>query len=267
MAMKIADTTAGPIEYADEGSGPVVLLLHGACSSGRERVVHPPLARAGFRVVIPSRPGHGRTPLAAGGTPELAAGAMAALLDALGIGRTMIVAVSTGAPTGAVLAARRPDLVAGLVLESAAVDPLAADILPCQGLSGRLLRLASIIAPRLAAARLLAATSSSERLQRTDYEAVRRFFLDRRSREGEIADSTHAVDDAVLQAIRIPTLVVHGRRDPAVPFANARRVLARVPGARLFAPAAAGHFLWLGPGAEETTQRVIAFLKECAARR
>jgi pimeloyl-ACP methyl ester carboxylesterase len=266
MGITIADTKAGPIEYADEGSGPVVLLLHGACSSCRERVVHPPLARAGFRVVIPSRPGHGRTPLAAGRTPEQAAEAMAALLDALGIGRAMVLAISTGASTGAVFAARRPDLVAGLVLESAVIDPLAADILPCQGLSGRLLRFAAVIAPRIAANRLLAATSSPERLRRSDYEALRRFFLDHRSRAGEIADRSHTVDNAVLASIRIPTLVIHGCRDQAVSFTNARRAAALVPGARLFAPAAAGHFLWLGPGAEETTQRVIAFMKECATR-
>jgi pimeloyl-ACP methyl ester carboxylesterase len=264
--MKIADTTSGPIEYLDEGSGPVVLFLHGACASGRERVLHPPLVRAGFRVILPSRPGHGRTPLAAGRTPEQAAEGMAALLAALGIGRAMVFAVSTGGPTGAVFAARRPDLAAGLVFESAVIDPLAADIFPCQGLSGRLLRLAAVITPRLAAARLLAAPSAREGLRRADYEAVRRFFLDRRSRTGEVADRSHAVDDAVLVSIRVPTLVVHGRRDQAVPFAGARRAAARVPGARLFAPAAAGHFLWLGPGAEETTQRVIAFLKECAAR-
>jgi pimeloyl-ACP methyl ester carboxylesterase len=266
MGMRIADTISGPIEYADEGSGPVVLFLHGACASGRERVLHPPLVRAGFRVVMPSRPGHGRTPLAAGRTPEQSAEAMAALLDALGIVRAMVFAVSTGGPTGAVLAARRPDLVAGLVLESAVIDPLAADILPCQGLPGRLLRLAAVIAPRLAAARLLGAPTPYERLRRADYEAVHRFFLDRRSGAGEAADRSHAVDDAVLVSIRVPTLVVHGRRDRTVPFAGARRAVARVPGARLFAPAAAGHFLWLGPGAEETTQRVIAFLKECAAR-
>lgn len=266
MGMRIADTAAGSIEYAEEGSGPAVLLLHGACSSGRERVLHPPLARAGFRVVIPSRPGHGRTPLTADGTVEQAADAMAALLGALGIRRAMVVAVSTGGPTGAALAARRPDLVAGLVLESAVIDPLPADILPCQGLSGRLLRCVAVIAPRLAVARLLGATSPHERLRRADYEAVRRFFLDRRSRAGEVADRSHALDDAMLASIQAPTLVVHGRRDRAVSFAGALRAVARVRGARLFAPAAAGHFLWLGAGAEETTQRVIAFLKECAAR-
>lgn len=266
MGITIADTKTGPIEYADEGSGPVVLLLHGACSSARERVVHPPLVRAGFRVVIPSRPGHGRTPLAAGRTPEQAAEAMAALLDALRIERAMILAVSTGGPTGAIFTARRPDLIAGLALESAVIDLPAADILPCQGLSGRLLRFAAVIAPRMAAARLLAATSSRERLRRSDYEALRRFFLDRRSRAGAVADRSHAVDDAVLASIRIPTLVIHGRRDQAVSFDNARHAAARISGARLFAPAAAGHFLWLGPSAEETTQRVIAFFKKCAAR-
>lgn len=270
MGTMVAATAAGPIEYTDTGSGPVVLLLHGACSTGRERVVHPPLARAGFRLVIPSRPGHGRTPLMVDATPARAADAMAALLAAIGIERAMVVAVSTGAPTGANLAARHPGLVSGLVLESALIAPPSGEILPCHGLRGKLLRLAATIAPRLAAARLLAATTtrpgSSGLLRRADLEAVRRFCSDRDPQAGSLADRSHTIEDAVLASIRAPTLLVHGRGDRAAPFSGAERAHALIPRSRLFAAEAAGHLLWLGPAAEQTTQRVIAFLKEHAPR-
>jgi esterase/lipase len=66
MRIAFADTAAGQIEFAEEGSGRAILLLHGDCGSCRERTVHPPLVNAGFRLIVPSRPGHGRTPLSVG---------------------------------------------------------------------------------------------------------------------------------------------------------------------------------------------------------
>lgn len=271
MGITVAATVEGPIEYADVGTGPVVLLLHGACANARERVIHPPIARAGFRIIIPSRPGHGGTPSTVGRSTEDAAAALAGLLARLAIRRVLVVAVGTGAPTGAALAAGYPGLVAGLVLESAPFDALPAGTIPCAGRAGRRLELVAAIAPRIAAARLLAATSmpgrrgTRDRPRRADCDAVRRFLHDRDARADAAGEDLHAVGDEVLAAIRVPTLVVHGRRDRVAPFGGARRAHALVAGSRLFASATGGHLLWLGQGAEETTQRVIAFLKRCSA--
>jgi pimeloyl-ACP methyl ester carboxylesterase len=148
-------------------------------------------------------------------------------------------------------------------------------------MSWTILRVVAALSPRAAAARLLAATCATaarrdavaaeppdvgELLRRADLAAVRRALATRPSRAGEEADRAHGVEDAVLAAIRAPTLLVHGRRDAVAPPAGAERARALVPGARLVVSGAGGHLPWLGPDAEETTQRIIAFLKECAGR-
>ena len=277
MRIAVADTAAGPIEYAEEGSGRAVLLLHGDCGSCRERIVHPPLANAGFRLIVPSRPGHGRTPLSVGRTAVDAADAMAGLLATLRITRAIVVAVSSAGPTAIALAARHPDLVSGLVLESAVACPASSPwgrpsshrrfYTGCHRLRWKLLGLAAHLVPRLVAVRMLAVTSLRDtldiraRLKRSDLQAVKRFFSGGSSAAGALADWDHDVPEADLAAIRVPTLIVHSRDDRSVPFAGAERAHALIPGSQLVAPATGGHFLWIGPGAEEITQRVIAFLK------
>lgn len=277
MRIAIAHTAAGPIEYAEEGAGRAVLLLHGEASCCRERVMHPPLANAGFRLVVPSRPGYGRTPLHVGRTAADAADAMSGLLASLGIARAIVVAVSSAGPTAVLLAARHPDRVSGLVLQSAvccsASSPWGRPSSVREyftghfGLRWRLLGLAARLAPRLVAVRMLALTSTRDtldiraRLRRSDLEAVQRFFSCDASAAGALADWDHELTDADLAAVRVPTLIVHGRDDRSVPFAGAERARALITGSQLVAPATGGHFLWLGPGAEEITQRVIAFLK------
>jgi pimeloyl-ACP methyl ester carboxylesterase len=277
MRIAVADTAAGPIEYAEEGSGRAVLLLHGDCGSCRERIVHPPLANAGFRLIVPSRPGHGRTPLSIGRTAVDAADAMAGLLATLRITRTIVVAVSSAGPTAVALAARHPDLISGLVLESAVACPASSPWgrpsshrrfhTGCHRLRWTLLGLATHLVPRLVAVRMLVVTSLRDtldiraRLKRSDLQAVKRFFSGGSSAAGALADWDHDVPEADLAAIRVPTLIVHSRDDRSVPFAGAERAHAFIPGSQLVAPATGGHFLWIGPGAEEITQRVIAFLK------
>jgi pimeloyl-ACP methyl ester carboxylesterase len=277
MRIAVTDTAAGPIEYTVEGSGRAVLFLHGDCGSCRERIIHPPLVNAGFRLIVPSRPGHGRTPLSVGPTAAGAADALAGLIGTLRIARTIVVAVSSAGPTAVALARRHPDLVSGLVLESALTCPASSPggrlsshrrfFTGCHRLRWKLLGLAAHLMPRLVAVRMLAVTSLRDtfdirvRLKRSDLQATRRFFSGGSSAAGALADWDHDVAEADLAAIRVPTLIVHSRDDRAVPFAGARRAYALIPGAELVAPATGGHFLWIGPGAEEITQRVIAFLK------
>ena len=84
----VAQTCRGPVEFARQGAGPVVLVLHGglggwdqALSLGQDMG-----ADACFTVLAPSRVGYLRTPLSTGATPEEGADAMAALLDKLAVG-------------------------------------------------------------------------------------------------------------------------------------------------------------------------------------
>ena len=89
---RIAASRCGPIEYAEAGAGPPVLLVHGAGGGFDQGLeVGEGLARAGFRAIAPSRFGYLRTPLPADASVEAQADAHACLLDALGVESAAIV--------------------------------------------------------------------------------------------------------------------------------------------------------------------------------
>ncbi|HVL34321.1 MAG TPA: alpha/beta fold hydrolase, partial [Burkholderiales bacterium] len=118
----MAQTPCGPIEYAAQGAGPAVLVVHGAGGGfDQGRDFGAGLAQAGFRVVAMSRFGYLRTPLPPLATPAAQADAHACLLDALGLERAAIVGLSAGAPSALEFALRHPARTAALVL----VVPLA----------------------------------------------------------------------------------------------------------------------------------------------
>lgn len=65
----VVETPKGPIEYAEIGHGPPVLLIHGDPGGYDQiyQVLRLQLAENGvFRYIIPSRPGYLRTPLSVG---------------------------------------------------------------------------------------------------------------------------------------------------------------------------------------------------------
>jgi 2-hydroxy-6-oxonona-2,4-dienedioate hydrolase len=114
---QIAATRCGPIEYAEAGQGPPVLVVHGAGGGFDQGLeMGEGLARAGFHVIAPSRFGYLRTPLPADASAEAQADAHACLLDALGVARAAIVGVSAGGPSVVQLALRHPERTRALLL-------------------------------------------------------------------------------------------------------------------------------------------------------
>jgi 2-hydroxy-6-oxonona-2,4-dienedioate hydrolase len=67
---QLAQTACGPVEYTVVGSGPAVLVIHGAGGgySQAQRFTQA-LADAGFTAIAMSRFGYLRTPLPADGSP------------------------------------------------------------------------------------------------------------------------------------------------------------------------------------------------------
>ncbi len=119
----LADTSAGPIEYRIQGSGPAVLVLKGGHSSRRTRLGHERLAAHGFTVVDPSRPGYDRTPACVARSAQEAADALAALLDSLAIADVAVVAISAAGHTAIELARRHPNRVRRVSFECARALP------------------------------------------------------------------------------------------------------------------------------------------------
>jgi len=116
-ASRIAETSAGQIEYAIAGTGNPLLSIHGA-SGGYDQglMTAKALVGDGFEVIAPSRFGYLRTPVPGDASPAAQADAYAALLDALGVHRTIVVGLSAGAPSAVQLALRHCERVGALIL-------------------------------------------------------------------------------------------------------------------------------------------------------
>jgi pimeloyl-ACP methyl ester carboxylesterase len=118
----VIETASGPIEYAELGHGPAILVVHGDPGGYDQvyQVLKLQNAEHGvFRYIIPSRPGYLRTPLSVGRTPREQAVAFAALLDALKIDRVTVIGGSGGGPSAIEFAAAYPERCVALVLEAA----------------------------------------------------------------------------------------------------------------------------------------------------
>ncbi|MCC6925944.1 alpha/beta hydrolase [Novosphingobium sp.] len=115
------------IHYVDEGSGPLVILLHGfpyTWFEWRHQIVA--LAHAGYRVIAPDIRGFGESGKPANTedyTILHCAGDVVALLAALGERRAVLVGHDLGAWVAAAATRLRPALFPALVLVSTVVPP------------------------------------------------------------------------------------------------------------------------------------------------
>lgn len=125
---RLVETAAGSIQVVEAGEAradrPSVLLVHGASASNRElrSALEEPLVAAGFHVIAMDRQGFGGSPAFArsGGRLEGHARAVAAVIEALGLERPIVVGHSYGGAVALRLALDRPGLVGGYLLLGAA---------------------------------------------------------------------------------------------------------------------------------------------------
>ncbi|MGH9029457.1 MAG: alpha/beta fold hydrolase [Acidimicrobiales bacterium] len=242
----------------EKGEGPRVLLLHGQPGVGKDFAKVAALLEADHRVISPDRPGYGSSSAPAVSMEENA-NLMAELLEERSAVPATVVGHSYGGGVAILLAARRPDLVAGLVLVGSlgrgdsvnAFDRLLAAPVVGEALSaaclftfGRvlpLLRRAASTAPRDLVVRLRASLPDSQFVDqdlRRGHEVLRSFVFEQRALISEIAEV-----EASLKLVDAPTIVVTGEWDVVVPPSVARSIAAAVRGAELVTVERAGHFV------------------------
>ncbi|GAA2899805.1 alpha/beta hydrolase [Streptosporangium fragile] len=276
-ATVVAHLPAGPVEYRLEGEGPrTVLVFHGGHMRAGLALGEEIFADAGFTVLAPSRPGYGRTPLTTGTTPASFADATSQLCRTLGIERlAAVVGISAGGRTALTMAARHPDLVERVILQSAVGFLPWPDRLTRLG--GRavfnarleagtwailrsLVRLAPSLGLRLLlrdlsvlpARQVLAGLSTAERA------TLAGLFTVMRSGSGFIADMLPVPDCAAH--VSQPALVIATRHDRSVPFAHAESLAAAMPNAELADSRAGSHMIWFGPDYPRVAAKIRDFL-------
>jgi pimeloyl-ACP methyl ester carboxylesterase len=233
---KLMQTRHGLVECTTWGNGPAVLVVHGAGGGyDQGRLMVRAFGTEGFRWVVPSRFGYLRTPMPADGSTAAQADAFADLLDALGIERVAILAMSGGVPPSLQFAQRHPKRTTALVLlSSAPYTPLRAgeQKLPVpiwlyQALFSSdfpywlLQRVArSSVEPIFDVTPALRAKLTPEEQAFVDdivdaFQPVTGRKNGLRNEEAAINPNAHYS----VESIRTPTLVVHSRDDHINPFA------------------------------------------------
>jgi pimeloyl-ACP methyl ester carboxylesterase len=114
---QIIDSPYGPIEFAEAGDGPAVLLIHGA-GGGFDQGLDLGDAFLGerYRVIAPSRFGYLGTSLPADASTKAQAEAHLRLLDALQLDTVPVIGVSAGGPSAMQLCHDHPERCSALVL-------------------------------------------------------------------------------------------------------------------------------------------------------
>jgi len=277
----VAVVSGGAVEYRlDRRGGAVVLVFHGGHVRAGLALGEDVFVAAGSTVLVPSRPGYGRTPRSTGGSPEGFTDVVRALCAELGITRiAAVVGISGGGPTAATMAARHADLVERLILISAVSWLPFPDRLTrfgthvvFAGWSERFtwaaIHALARIAPGLFLRMMLGSLSTRPAgevvagLRPGDRALLLALFARMRSGRGFVNDLRPTVN--VTADIVQPTLVIATRTDGGVPFAHARSLADSIRDAELVESRADSHFVWLGPDWPAIAERVRLFLNTAA---
>lgn len=264
----------GRIEFAQGGSGPPVLVVHGSGGGFDQGEL---IARAvigeDLHWIAPSRFGYLRSTFHVGATFDEQAHAYARLLDHLGITQVAVVALSHGGPSALLFAALYPQRVSSLVLISCGVasssdaaqgqanqkgdalttifrhDPLywAVSTLMNKQLVGLMGADADLIATLAPQQRRLV----DQLIEEMNPVAPRS--------AGVLFDNQAAMPNERIAAIRAPTLIWHASDDSLQLYRNAEFAAATIPGAQLRRFDRGGHLLIAVEQAEigQKTQQFI----------
>ncbi|HYC35572.1 MAG TPA: alpha/beta hydrolase [Usitatibacter sp.] len=273
-------TACGPIEYAEAGTGPSLLVVHGAGGGFDQGMdFFAGLPQRGFRVIAVSRFGYLGTPLPADASAAAQARAHACLLDALGIRATAIAGGSAGAPSATEFALLFPDRTTHLVLLVPALyvprpggaapvtTPPGTQMLFDTALRSDFLFWAAIrAAPDLVTRALLATPPAVVDAASADERARVRRIMEHilpvaPRRLGLLNDAavTSSLPRYELERITAPTLVVTARDDLFGTWDSAEYTARHIPGARLIGHERGGHLL-VGHEAEQL-EAIDAFLR------
>jgi pimeloyl-ACP methyl ester carboxylesterase len=276
----VVDTTAGPIEYAERGSGYPLLSIHGAGGGYDQGLANvADLIGTGYRVIAPSRFGYLGTPIPPDTSPAAQADAHAALLAKLHVDKAIVVGISAGASSAIELALRHPDTVTALILiVPAAYSPESPVNIEKSRGSAFAFWLVNAgadfawwatekIAPSVlirfigVPPTLVAASPPAE--QERVGTVVRNVLPLSRRFPGINIDSTPGLHPLPLEAITAPTLVISARDDLFNTASAAEYTAAGIPNAKLVIYDTGGHLL---VGREAEARKVIADFIAAALR-
>ena len=277
---QVAQTACGPIEYAVEGKGPPILVVHGAGGGFDQGLeITAPLVASGFSVIAVSRFGYLGTPMPADASAHAQAEAHACLLDTLGIEKVAVVGASAGGPSAMDFAAHYPGRTTHLILmvpaayapkpggDTAMEHPREVPFLFDTALRSDFLFWALIHAAPDLTFRTILGTPSEVVASASEEERARldRFMLSilpiAPRRQGLVNDAvvTTKLERVELERITAPTLIFSARDDGYRTWEGAEYSARHIRGARFVGHPVGGH-LMVGHEQDDTRQ-IVTFLK------
>jgi pimeloyl-ACP methyl ester carboxylesterase len=214
------------LHYELHGSGPPLLLLHGFFGAGGDLLPFVGELGRTHQLIVPDLRGHGRSTNRSGTfTHRQCAADIAALLDALGIGRVRAFGLSGGGSSLLHLATQQPDRVEAMVLVSCPTH------FPPQ-------------------ARAIQRHFALESLPPAELAAMRARHVRGEAQLAALVAQAHAFADdhddlaftpADLGTIRARTLILYGDRDELYPVEMAVGMYRAIPSAALWVLPNSGH--------------------------
>ncbi|GHO71601.1 putative hydrolase YcgS [Ktedonobacter sp. SOSP1-52] len=274
----LAQTAKGPIEYRLMGhDGPTVLVLNGGHTNCDSPLGHQQFfVDHGYQLLIPSRPGYGKTPSSTGRTAEAFADALILLLDLLHIKQVIVVGISAAGPTALQLAGRAPTRVSKVILQNAATSGRYASgmirfmtYVGFNPLTERWVWAAfrglARVAPQVALKSMLPGLSrlSPDQVLATmspvQQHAALTFLLASRSGSGFLHDIHHHCGD--LGRITAPVFIITSKYDGLVDASHATYAHTHIPQTQLFVSEAESHLMWFSSHDDEIRAKMHAFLQ------
>ena len=268
----------GSVEYRVTGKkGPVALVLNGGhtnCNSpfGHERF----FLDRGYQLIIPSRPGYGKTPSANGRNAEVFCDVLSDLLDDLQLEKVVVIGISGGGPTALQLAGRYPQRVNKLILQNAVtggkLSPTSTRLGAyvffnrwVEGWTWRAFRFLARVSPVAVLKIMMGSLSSLNPAQvvammsQAQRDKALGLLLALQSGTGFLNDYYHTCGE--LSRITAPTLIIRSRYDGSIDESHATYALERIPHAQLFVSPAESHLLWFSEYNQAIEQKMEQFLE------
>lgn len=276
--VNVMQTKGGLVEYRVEGNGPVVLVLNGGHTNCYSPFEHEEFfLENGYNLVIPSRPGYGRTPSTSGKTAEESADTLASFLDALKIDNVIVIGISAAGRTALHFAKNYPDRVTKLILESAVTCETWPDFKTrigalllfnrfCERFTWAVFRQIGRFTPYFALKIMLPSLSSlkfEEIINGWDEKkrrAVLAFLLTLRSGAGFLNDINHTFDELNLDLITVATLIIASTNDKSVSPQNSIKAAQHIKGAELLMIPAESHLIWFSKYKTEIENKIADFI-------
>jgi 3-oxoadipate enol-lactonase len=245
--MPYLETNGARLHYEDSGAGPqTIVFAHGLLWSGRMFDAQVAALRDRYRCVTFDFRGQGQSEVTRDGydMDTLFVDA-AGLIESLGCVPCHFAGLSMGGFIGMRLAARRPELLRSLILVETSADPE-----PLENVTSykRMVNVVRVLGPAVVASRVMPAmfgrtfmTDPARAAERAEWQ--RRLTANHRvgsTRAALAVFDRQGIYDEIA-GISLPTLVIVGDEDTATRPDRARRIVERIPNARLVTIPQAGH--------------------------